>query len=43
MKNFSLLMLIALFLIISTVGCNTLRGAGTDIKDTGKHIENVGK
>ncbi|MBF0523186.1 MAG: entericidin [Candidatus Omnitrophica bacterium] len=43
MKKFSLLMLAVLFLTISVAGCNTLRGAGTDIKNTGKHIENVGK
>ena len=45
MKRFSLLMLMlaVLFLMISTVGCNTLRGAGKDISDTGKHIEGVGK
>jgi predicted small secreted protein len=43
MKRFSLLMLVVLFLMISTLGCNAMRGAGTDIKDTGKHIENIGK
>ncbi len=43
MKNSFLLLLLALLLMISTVGCNALRGAGTDIKDTGKHIENVGR
>jgi predicted small secreted protein len=35
--------LVVLFLMISTLGCNAMRGAGTDIKDTGKHIENIGK
>ena len=43
MKRFSLLMLVALFLMVLTVGCNATRGAGTDIKNTGKHIENIGK
>jgi predicted small secreted protein len=43
MKRFSLLMFIALFLMISTIGCNAMRGAGTDIKNTGEHIENIGK
>lgn len=42
MKKFFLLMLVALFLTISTIGCNAMRGAGTDIKDTGRHIENIG-
>jgi predicted small secreted protein len=43
MKRLSLLMLAVLFLMISTLGCNTLKGAGKDISDTGKHIEDVGK
>ena len=43
MKRFSLLILVVLFLMLSTAGCNALRGAGKDISDTGKHIENVGK
>ena len=43
MKKLSLLMLAVLFFMISTVGCNATRGAGTDIKDTGRHIENIGK
>jgi len=42
MKRFTLLMLVALFLIVSTVGCNAARGAGKDISDTGKHISNIG-
>lgn len=41
-KRFYLLMLAALILMVSTAGCNTMRGAGTDIKNTGKHIENIG-
>ncbi|HAZ10147.1 MAG TPA: entericidin, EcnA/B family [Candidatus Omnitrophica bacterium] len=36
-------MLAVLFLIISTVSCNATRGAGTDIKSAGQHIENIGK
>ena len=43
MKKYSLLMLAAAFLMIATLGCNALRGAGTDKKDSGTHIENVGK
>ena len=43
MKRFSLLMLVALFLMISTLGCNATRGAGKDIENTGRHIENIGK
>lgn len=37
------LVLIALFLVGSTVGCNAARGAGKDMQDAGKHIENIGK
>jgi predicted small secreted protein len=43
MKKVSLLMLAALFLMISTVGCNAARGVGKDLSDTGKHMENIGK
>jgi predicted small secreted protein len=43
MKKFSFLVLAALFLMFSILGCNMFRGAGKDISDTGKHIENVGK
>jgi len=42
MKKLFLLMLIALLFVIATIGCNTLRGAGTDIKNTGKAVENIG-
>ena len=43
MRRFSLLMLAVLFLMISTLGCNALRGAGKDISDTGAHIQDAGK
>lgn len=43
MKKFSLLMLVALFLMVSVLGCNAARGAGKDLENTGKHIENIGK
>jgi predicted small secreted protein len=36
-------MLAALFLMISTLGCNALRGAGKDIESAGSHIQDVGK
>jgi predicted small secreted protein len=36
-------MFVAIFLLISILGCNAFRGAGKDLSDTGKHIENVGK
>ena len=42
MKKLTLLMLAVLILTISTVGCNAMRGVGTDIKDSGKHIEKIG-
>jgi predicted small secreted protein len=43
MRKFTLLSLIALILVTSLVGCNAARGAGKDLQDTGKHIENIGK
>jgi len=43
MKKFSLLSLIALIAMTVLLGCNAFRGAGKDLSDTGKHIENVGK
>ncbi len=39
MKKLSLLMLIALFLMISTLGCNTAKGAGQDLENAGKSIQ----
>ena len=42
MKKLTLLILAALLLTISTMGCNAARGAGRDISDTGKHIQNIG-
>jgi len=43
MKKLTLLSLLALILMTSLLGCNAARGAGKDIEDTGKHIENIGK
>jgi predicted small secreted protein len=43
MKKLSLLSMVALILMTSLLGCNAMRGAGTDIKNTGGHIENIGK
>ena len=43
MKRVFLLMLVALFLSSSILGCNAMRGVGTDIKDSGRHIENIGR
>ena len=43
MKKFTLLSLLTLILMTSLLGCNAARGAGKDIQDTGKHIENIGK
>jgi predicted small secreted protein len=42
MKKIILLMLIALLVTISTIGCNAARGVGKDIQDTGKHVSNIG-
>ena len=43
MKKLTLLSLIALIVVTSLLGCNAFRGAGKDLSDTGKHIENAGK
>ena len=43
MKKLTLLSLLALILMTSLLGCNAFRGAGKDLSDTGKYIENVGK
>lgn len=43
MKKLTLLSLIALILMTSLLGCNAMRGAGKDLSDTGKHMQNVGK
>jgi predicted small secreted protein len=43
MKKITLMSLAALILMTSLLGCNAFRGAGKDLSDTGKHIENVGK
>ena len=42
MRKITLLSLLAVVLLTSLVGCNTARGVGKDMKDTGKHIENIG-
>ena len=43
MMKFTLLALVALFLTISTLGCNAAQGVGKDISNTGQHIQNIGK
>ncbi|MCX5715152.1 MAG: entericidin [Candidatus Omnitrophica bacterium] len=43
MRKLTLLSLVVLILVTSLLGCNAARGAGKDISDTGKHIENIGK
>jgi len=43
MKKLTLLSLLVLILMTSLLGCNAARGAGKDLEDTGKHIENIGK
>ena len=43
MKKFTLWSLTVLILMTSILGCNAARGAGKDISDTGKHIQNIGK
>ncbi len=43
MKKLTLLSLLALMSITLLLGCNAFRGAGKDLSDSGKHMENVGK
>ncbi len=43
MKKITLLTLLALIVMTSVIGCNATRGVGTDIKNAGGHIENIGK
>ena len=43
MKKITLAILAVMFLAGALAGCNATRGAGQDISDTGKHIENIGK
>jgi predicted small secreted protein len=43
MKKLTFLGLVVLILMTSLLGCNATRGAGKDIENTGKHIENIGK
>ena len=43
MKRMTLLGLAALILVTLILGCNAFRGAGEDLSNTGKHLENVGK
>ncbi len=43
MKRIALLSIVSLILVTVILGCNAFRGAGKDLSDTGKHIEDVGK
>ena len=43
MKKFTLLSLLALILVTLLLGCNTARGVGKDLSDSGKHIQDIGK
>lgn len=43
MKKNTLWGIAVLVLMTSILGCNAFRGAGQDLSDTGKHLENVGK
>jgi len=42
-RRFYLLIILGLFLIGATLGCNALRGVGKDMEDAGGHVQNVGK
>lgn len=39
MKRIYLLVLAALFLTTSLMGCNTLKGVGKDVENTGENIQ----
>lgn len=43
MKKFILFSLLVMILMTSLLGCNAFRGAGKDLSDTGKHLQDVGK
>ena len=43
MKRLTLLSLVAIILMISILGCNAVKGVGTDVKEAGEKIENIGK
>ncbi|MFA5117417.1 MAG: entericidin [Candidatus Omnitrophota bacterium] len=43
MRKLALLSLLAVIVMASLAGCNAARGAGTDLKNAGGHIENIGK
>jgi len=43
MKKIALAILAVVFLAGALTGCNAARGAGQDISDAGKHIQNIGK
>ena len=44
MRRVSIIMaMVALVFVGSLSGCNTLRGAGEDLKRTGEKIQNVGR
>ena len=42
MKKLALVVVAAICLMVVASGCNATRGAGKDISDAGKHIQNVG-
>ena len=41
MKEFSLVMLLGLFLTASLMGCNTVKGAGKDVSNVGEGIQDA--
>ena len=43
MKKLTLLSLLVLMSVTLLLGCNMFRGAGKDLSDTGKHLQDVGK
>ena len=44
MKKFTFFCLLVVISVASLlVGCNAFRGAGKDMSDTGKHLQDVGK
>ena len=43
MRKITLVILAVMFVMGTLAGCNATRGAGQDISDAGKHIQNIGK
>ncbi len=43
MKIFFIVLVVGMFAVSSLMGCNMFRGAGKDVSNAGRSIENAGK